>query len=409
MKTSVRRRALAGLLCGALVWQSSPLSAAALLLPERIAPPGSGAMSAAVGTAGVAGKSFLPVLLRLDAAALNLNLMPSPGIAPLPELTPLVRPMAPANAAALELPAVVVPDIPHRVRTASDFSSQPVFLQSQSVTGMRQTMRGGPSFDMGAAVWEHARAQGFALSQKRESGDAVSADASDAVFAPQLGELAPETGALKSQPSRLIKVLCAAFLGLSARIVPALSRPATAAVPAVAARQTHAPRLFDLAALARTRPLSRILNEMRQISLQAHWDRWLGDIEQAALDQSSKVSLALDAKGRVIGFQILTNRYFDEGLGQDVVFPGAIYGAYLTTRRGSAVNGIGKALFLEQARLVYQAGFTEMITHIKKGNAAWGFFEAMAKYVPIKSRTEDPSYVRGEEWIRTAFDVTGIK
>jgi MFS family permease len=169
-----------------------------------------------------------------------------------------------------------------------------------------------------------------------------------------------------------------------------------------------APRIATLAALSRSRPAAGILKEIEGIIREKSWERWHPDIMTSISHPNSEVFLALDDRGSVAGFQIIADRYIDDTRRAEVVLPGPFYAAYIATRADAPVKGAGKALFLAGARFVRASGSGEMLAHIKKGSPAWGFFQSMARFVPIKSSVEDTSYVTGETWMYTTFDVSRI-
>jgi GNAT superfamily N-acetyltransferase len=149
--------------------------------------------------------------------------------------------------------------------------------------------------------------------------------------------------------------------------------------------------------------------DIDEIIRQVKWGRWRDDIHGAMADKNSLVLLAQGPDGKVIGFQIVTDHYHDEATGRTVLLPGACYGAYLATHPDNRVKGVGRALFLEASRRIRAAGFTERVSHIRKGSPHMDFFASMAKHgVSIKSQTEDVSYVSGEIWMYTVFDLSKL-
>ncbi|MBI5882597.1 MAG: GNAT family N-acetyltransferase [Elusimicrobia bacterium] len=176
--------------------------------------------------------------------------------------------------------------------------------------------------------------------------------------------------------------------------------PAASAIP-----EGQLGRITTLADLSRQRPRNEIMAEIKAICLEKKWDRWLADIESGISQSRSELFLALDDASRVAGFMLVTDRYLEDRTGVEVTLAGPFYLAYIATRAEHPVKGAGKALFLSAVRFVRNAGSGEMLAHIKKDSAAWGFFQSMSRYAPIKSSVEDPAYVVGETWMRTVFGV----
>ncbi|MBI5211640.1 MAG: hypothetical protein HY927_16850 [Elusimicrobia bacterium] len=172
-----------------------------------------------------------------------------------------------------------------------------------------------------------------------------------------------------------------------------------------AAQPQAAPRITTLAELSRRRPRAEVISEIKAICLERKWDRWLQDIDAGINQSRSKLFLAIDDSDHVAGFMLVTDRYAEDATGVEVALPGPFYLAYIATRADPPLKGAGKALFLSAVEFVRDAGAGEMLAHIKKDSAAWGFFRSMARHAPIKSSVEDPSYVVGEAWMRTVFEI----
>jgi len=183
MKTPAWRRALAGGLAAALIWQSSPLCAQSMRVQsERGAPQGNG-----VSAAAVTGVSFTPTQLKLEANAFNLSAQNTLGSAPQPEV------QAALKATLTDVPAAFKPVVTSNStvrRTVPTISGRAGILEHaasllttvsgpEAAADPQKIITDLSGADLPETVWRHALAQGFAQAQERELLDVAASALTD--------------------------------------------------------------------------------------------------------------------------------------------------------------------------------------------------------------------------------------
>ncbi|MBI3299696.1 MAG: hypothetical protein HYZ75_16135 [Elusimicrobia bacterium] len=172
------------------------------------------------------------------------------------------------------------------------------------------------------------------------------------------------------------------------------------------------PGLTTLAVAAKSRPREELNAQIRLIGIASGFGRWMDVLDAYLAMTGENILLKTDVNGNVIAFLMLDHDYTTD-FGETVNLPGYTYIGYMASRKDVAVKGLGKELLFEAARRAAQVA-DALTLHVIADDlpghpSALPFYEAMAKYIPIKSQVMDTAYVAGERWIRIEFDVRGLK